>query len=168
MAAGLVLEPWGDEDLDLELRGNTPELKAYLGGVEPRDAIVARHRRALELAVNGTGQKFRIALPDAPRVGSVGYWEREWRGELVYEIGWFVLSEFQGRGVASAAVRVAVDHARSTGRLRYVHAFPKVAHGASNGVCRKAGFTLLGEVDFEYPKGTPIRSNDWRLDLRPS
>jgi hypothetical protein len=43
-----------------------------------------------------------------------------------------------------------------------------VAHGASNGVCRKAGFTLLGEVDFEYPKGTPIRSNDWRLDLRPS
>jgi len=41
-----------------------------------------------------------------------------------------------------------------------------VAHAASNAVCRKAGFELLGEVDFEYPKGTPIRSCDWRLDLR--
>lgn len=168
MTPDLFLEPWADEDLELELRGNTPELTSYLGGVQPEDAILARHRRSLALAVNGTGQMFRIALPGAPGVGSIGYWEREWRGGQVYEMGWLVLSEFQGLGVASAAVRLAADHARSTGRHRYVHAFPKVGHGASNGVCRKAGFTLLGEVDFEYPKGTPIRSNDWRLDLRPS
>lgn len=165
MAPDLLLEPWADEDLELELRGNTPELTAHLGGVVPDDAIVARHRRYLKLAANGTGQIFRIALPDAPMVGNVGYWEREWRGGQVYEMGWLVLSEFQGRGVASAAVLLAAGHARATGRHRHVHAFPKVTHGASNGVCRKAGFTLLGEVDYEYPKGTPIRGNDWRLDL---
>jgi hypothetical protein len=32
-------------------------------------------------------------------------------------------------------------------------------------VCRKAGFTLLGETEFEYPPGHLMRSNDWRLDL---
>jgi RimJ/RimL family protein N-acetyltransferase len=36
---------------------------------------------------------------------------------------------------------------------------------ASNAICRKLGFELLGEEDFEYPPGNPIRCNDWRLDL---
>ena len=167
MAPDPRIEPWTEDDLGLELLGNTPEQKAYLGGVESEEAVVARHRRFLALAVDGTGRMFRVALPDGPGVGSVGYWEREWSGGTVYELGWSVLPPFQGRGVASAAVRLVLEHARSHGAHRYAHAFPKVAHAASNGVCRKAGFTLLGEVDFEYPRGTPIRSNDWRVDLRP-
>jgi hypothetical protein len=40
-----------------------------------------------------------------------------------------------------------------------------VDHAASNAVCRKAGFTLLGACDFEYPKGTFIQSNDWVVEL---
>jgi hypothetical protein len=39
-------------------------------------------------------------------------------------------------------------------------------NAASNAVCRKAGFEMLEEVDFEYPKGTPIRCYDWRYELR--
>ncbi|HEY0448945.1 GNAT family N-acetyltransferase [Actinophytocola sp.] len=166
MAPDLRLEPWSDGDLELELRGNTAEMKVFLGGEEPADAIVARHKRFLELPVTGAGQMFRIALPDAPGVGSVGYWEREWQGEQVYEMGWHVLPEYQGRGLASAAVRLAAAHARTHGRHRHAHAYPKVVNGPSNGVCRKAGFTLLGEADFEFPKGTLIRCNDWRRDLR--
>jgi hypothetical protein len=27
------------------------------------------------------------------------------------------------------------------------------------------GFTLLGEVEFEFPPGNFATSNDWRLDL---
>jgi RimJ/RimL family protein N-acetyltransferase len=68
--------------------------------------------------------------------------------------------------VASVATRLAAVHAAAHGRHRFAHAYPKVAHSASNAVCRKAGFELLGEVDFEYPKGNPIRCQDWRLDLR--
>jgi hypothetical protein len=41
-----------------------------------------------------------------------------------------------------------------------------VSNGASNAVCRRAGFELLGESEFEYPPGTTIVSNDWRYDLR--
>ena len=48
---------------------------------------------------------------------------------------------------------------------RFLHAFPSVANAASNAVCRKVGFVELGECDFEYPAGHPIRCNDWRLDL---
>jgi len=28
-----------------------------------------------------------------------------------------------------------------------------------------SGFTLLEECEFEYPKGSLMRCNDWRLDL---
>ena len=166
MRTDVFLEPWTDADLHIELRGNTPEMTAFLGGPEPEAAVRARHERFLELPVSGTGQMFRIGLPDAPAAGSVGYWEREWRGSTVYEMGWLVLSEYQGRGVASVATRLAAVHAATHGRHRFAHAYPKSAHAASNAVCHKAGFELLGEVDFEYPKGTPIRAHDWRLDLR--
>jgi RimJ/RimL family protein N-acetyltransferase len=166
MAPELFLEPWTDADLDIELRANTPEMTEFLGGPEPAEQIRARHVRFLDLPASGTGQMFRIALPGAPAAGSVGYWEREWRGGTVYEMGWHVLPEYQGRGVAGAATRLAAVHAARHGRHRYAHAYPKSAHAASNAVCRRAGFELLGEVDFEYPKGNPIRSCDWRLDLR--
>ena len=46
-----------------------------------------------------------------------------------------------------------------------MHAFPAVENAPSNAICRKLGFTLLDEHDFEYPPGTVMRCNDWRLDL---
>ena len=36
---------------------------------------------------------------------------------------------------------------------------------ASNAICRKAGFTLVGETDIEYPPGSIMRCNEWRLGL---
>jgi RimJ/RimL family protein N-acetyltransferase len=166
MPADVFLEPWTDADLDIELRANTAEMTEFLGGPESAATIRARHERFLALPGAGTGQMFRIGLPGAPAAGSVGYWEREWQGATVYEMGWQVLPEYQGRGVASVATRLAAVHAATHGRHRFAHAYPKVAHSASSAVCRKAGFELLGEVDFEYPKGNPIRCQDWRLDLR--
>jgi len=46
-----------------------------------------------------------------------------------------------------------------------VHAFPSVVNAASNFICKKVGFVLLNQVDFEYPPGRLMRSNDWQLDL---
>jgi RimJ/RimL family protein N-acetyltransferase len=59
-----------------------------------------------------------------------------------------------------------VDRARAARKHRDLHAFPSVDNGASNAVCRKAGFALLRERDFEYPPGHLLRTNDWRLDLK--
>ena len=44
---------------------------------------------------------------------------------------------------------------------------PAADRPASNAVCRKAGFTLLGETDIEYPPGTIMRCNDWQMSLCP-
>ena len=78
-----------------------------------------------------------------------------------------MIPAFQGRGIGTLATTLAIEAARTERRNRYLHATPRIDNGPSNAVCRKLGFTLLGEVDFEYPEGNPVRGNDWRLDLFP-
>ncbi|GAB2598149.1 GNAT family N-acetyltransferase [Streptomyces capparidis] len=164
---GLI--PWSDTEADLELLrlSNTPEMTAHVGGPETEQGLRDRHRRYTELtAGTGRGQMFRVVLlPGGQPAGIVGYWERRWREEMVYEAGWSVLPEHQGRGIAAAAVVAAVAAAREEKRHRHLHAFPSVSHPASNGVCRRAGFTLLEECEFEYPPGHFMRCNDWRAVL---
>ena len=75
-----------------------------------------------------------------------------------------MLPEHQGKGLATAAIHACLERVRAGGDLRPVHAFPRVDNAASNRICAKAGFRLLGELDFEYPKGHPIRCNDWVID----
>jgi RimJ/RimL family protein N-acetyltransferase len=98
-------------------------------------------------------------------VGTVGYAERIWQQSEVYEMGWNVLPPFQGQGIAAAAATAAVARVRAEGKHRYLHAFPSVDNPGSNAVCRKAGFSLIGECDFEFPPGSLMRSNDWYVDL---
>jgi RimJ/RimL family protein N-acetyltransferase len=107
-----------------------------------------------------------VLEPDGVAVGNVNFWERDWQGRPVNEMGWGVLPEFQGRGHASAAVKEAIELARATGRRDALHAFPSVDNGPSNAICRKAGFDLIGPVQFEYPKGHWMECNDWRITLR--
>jgi RimJ/RimL family protein N-acetyltransferase len=159
------LEPWSADDLWLLRRTNAPEMTDHLGGPETEQQLLARHQRYQR--ISGTaGTMFRVVLrPGGEVAGSIGYWERTWQDEPVYETGWGVLPEFQGRGIAVAAARAVVEWAAAHGDRRRLHAFPSVDHPASNAVCRKAGFTFAGECAFEYPKGNPIRSNDWSTDL---
>ena len=159
------LEPWGTGDLPLLTRiMGDPEMTWFLGGPERPEQLAKRQRR-YETA-HETGRMFKIVDEETGEpVGSVGFWDKEWRGEQVYETGWSVLPEWQGRGLAVAGTALALEAARVEARHRWVHAFPSVEHGASNAICRKLGFELLGEVEFEYPKGHWLTSNDWRLDL---
>jgi RimJ/RimL family protein N-acetyltransferase len=155
--------PWGNGDLGLlrQLVGD-PQMMEHLGGPESPEKIAERDAR-YRLPDSGMFKILDEATGEA--VGSVGYWERTWRGEPVYEIGWSVIPAFQGRGIAGMATAQTVARARAEHKRRFLHAFPSVDNRASNAICRKLGFTLLGPFDFEYPKGTPIRCNDWRLDL---
>lgn len=159
----IQLEPWADEDLGLLQRLNTPEIWAHLGGPETDEQVLKRHARYLAIET-GAGGMFTVAL-DGVTAGSIGFWEREWQDETVYETGWNVLPEFQGKGVATAAAKAIVDRASAAGRHRWLHAYPSVDNPASNAICRKAGFTFAGEHDFEYPKGSFMRCNDWRHAL---
>jgi RimJ/RimL family protein N-acetyltransferase len=156
--------PWSEDDLPLLIRLNAAEMTEHLGGPETPEQVELRHQRYIAAA--GSGIFTAILEPDGEGVGSVNFWDREWQGEQVYEMGWGVVPEFQGRGIASAMVAQAIELARATNRRAAVHAFPSVDNAPSNAVCGKAGFTLLGEVRFEYPKGHWMPCNDWSVLLR--
>ena len=160
------IEPYGEDDFDLLVRSNTPEMTEHLGGPENEEKIRQRHQRYLAISDPGTGGMFRVELvPEGDPVGIVGYWEHERHGETVYEIGWGVFPEYQGRGLAVAGTLKVVERARGQHRHRSIHAFPRIDHPASNGVCQRAGFELVGAFDFKYPVGNPIRCNDWRIEF---
>ena len=157
--------PWGEGDLALleQLVGD-PAMMEHLGGPESAEKIAERQAR-YELADSGM---FKIVdATTGEGVGSVGFWERAWRDEQVYEMGWSVIPSAQGRGIARAATAQAIAAATAQGTHRSVHAFPSVDNAPSNAICRALGFTLLGAGDFEYPPGNHMRCNDWRLALLP-
>jgi RimJ/RimL family protein N-acetyltransferase len=154
------IEPWGEGDLRL-LEGllGDPAMMEHLGGPESREKIAERHTRYLL-----DPRMFKI-VAGGEAVGWVGYWERDWRDQPVFEIGWAILPASQRRGIAGAATAQAIAVARNEGTRRYLHAFPSAENSPSNAICRKLGFTLLEECEFEYPPGSFMRCNDWRLDL---
>ena len=155
--------PWGDGDLALlqKLVGD-PAMMEHLGGPESPEKIADRQAR-YELADSGMFKIVDEATGEG--VGSVGYWERTWRDEQVYEVGWSVIPAAQGRGIARRATALVIAAAAAERRHRFVHAFPSVANAPSNAICRALGFTLLGDGEFEYPPGHLMRCNDWRLEL---
>lgn len=161
------LEPWGKGDLALLKKTvGDPAMTQHLGGPESDEQLTKRQVLFEQLAASGEGRMFKIVLQvSGEAVGSVGYWEKTWRSEQIYETGWFVLPAFQGRNIASVATTQAITIARLDGKHRFLHAFPSVDNLPSNAICRKLGFTLVEECEFEYPKGSFMRCNDWRLDL---
>ena len=163
------IEPWGEDDLPLlqKLMGD-PSMTEHLGGPESPEKIVERQKRYERLPGTGTGRMFKIVeAATGESVGSVGYWERESGEGQVYETGWSVLPELQGRGVATIATAQVIARARAERKHRFLHAYPSVGNAPSNRICRKLGFTLIDVSEYEYPKdsGNIMRCNDWRLDL---
>jgi RimJ/RimL family protein N-acetyltransferase len=163
----VILEPWGSGDLPLleRLMGD-PHMTEHLGGPENTNQL--RERQGRYERLEGGDRMFKIVEVDGGEgAGSVGYWAKEWREEQVYEIGWMVVPEFQGRGIAVTATAQAIELAEHDGKHRHLHAFPNVDNAPSNAICRKLGFELLEACEFEFPKGHVMTCNDWRLKLRP-
>jgi RimJ/RimL family protein N-acetyltransferase len=141
-------------------------MTVHLGGPESAEKLRERQGRYERMTDPAAGRSLKIVLEGTGEgVGWVGYWTNDWRGEHAFEIGWSVVTEHQGRGIATRATALALDLAREHKERRYVYAMPAIENGASNGVCRKLGFELLGPVDFEYPPGHLLHCNDWRYDL---
>lgn len=166
--ASVHLEHWSAEDQPVLERSNTPEMTRYLGGPETPQQIVNRHAKFLRYWETGEASMFRVVLAgEADPVGSIGYWKTEWRGLPVYETGWSIHTAHQGKGIAGRALIACLEHAATFGDAdrHEVLAFPRIDNDASNALCLRAGFELVGEQDFEYPKGHPIRVNAWRYDL---
>jgi RimJ/RimL family protein N-acetyltransferase len=159
------IEPWGAGDLPVLEKLNDPAMTKHVGGPETPEKLAERQSRYEK----PDSRQYRVVVDAGGEgVGWVGYWETTWHEQLAWEIGWAVVPSFQGRGIATAATAQLIEKARAELLHRYVHAFPMVENAPSNAICRKLGFTLLGEIDFPARQGGFVRCNDWRLDLLES
>ncbi len=140
-----------------------PVMMEHLGGPLDPDAVPALHARRLAGMERGDTWYFTIRLGDGTPVGAVCLWHDEAHPAGTSEAGWSVLPAYQGRGIASAAVRQLIELAREEGgRWGDIHAWPSVTNAASNALCRSAGFVHVGVADFVF-RGHPLRCNEWVL-----
>jgi RimJ/RimL family protein N-acetyltransferase len=118
----MELIPYGEGDLALtEALECDPEVMRELGGPLDRAAVVDVHsRRAQE-----NDWWFKI-VPEVggPPAGTIGIWDSEWHGAPIHEVGWMVLPAFQGRGIATHALELLIQRARSEPRFDRIHVSP--------------------------------------------
>jgi RimJ/RimL family protein N-acetyltransferase len=164
------LRPYGEDDQWLlERTLGDPGQMVNLNGPESMEQIRKRHQLFLGfLADPHAGCQYTIlAGPDHTPAGNVGYWESEWKGQKGWELGWFVLPDFQRRGIATAATRQVIEVLSKLQRHKSVFAFPSVDNHPSNAICRRLGFDLKEDVTSEYPLGSKrmLHVNVWILTL---
>ena len=154
-----------DEDLAVRLECD-PEMMRFIGGPRPEADVRTSHKRRLELMEKGLAYMYKIVADDSDEVlGTIGIWKIDWIGPQTYEMGWFVLPEHQGKGIATKAAQLIIAQSRSNPDVRYIHAYPTVANAPSNAIARKIGMENQGEFDNEGFAGV-MRCYDWRIDLR--
>ena len=157
----MELVAYEDADFALvEALETDPNMMRELGGPVDHARLVTVHRRRLNEPWD-----FKI-VPSVgePAVGTIGVWEAEHNGQTIHETGWMVLPQFQGRGIASAALALLLERVREERAIEQIHAFPSVTNGPSNALCRKFGFSLLGDQDFVFA-GRTLHCNHWMLEL---
>lgn len=159
----VALKPWQESDFSLLKKMNIKKMWEHLGGPESDEKVLKRHQKFLEFNPGRTCM-YAILIEGKPG-GSIGYWEKKWQNRDVFEVGWMVLPEFQGKGVATIAAKKLLDLMRFELSGAEVHAFPSASHPASNAICEKSGFIFEGTTDFEFPKGSWMNCHDWCIIL---
>jgi RimJ/RimL family protein N-acetyltransferase len=169
-ARGITLRPWQAGDVGILHRSNTPAMTKHVGGPETDEAVEARQLRYMRMWETGEARMFAIVESgkgaDDVALGGAGWWPSMWRDQPVYEAGWGVVPEAQGRGVAKAAVSLLIADARSHAERRLLTAFPSIENVPSNSLCASAGFQSHGIESFPF-RGTTLTVNAWALELNP-
>lgn len=156
------LVEYEDRDLELVLAIDLdPVAMRHLGG--PREETAARKAHRERLLVPEEGGIWKTIVADGERVGSLGIWRGDVAG-ATWEAGWTILPAHHRRGIATRALAQLIGLARASGAYDSIHAFPGRDNEASNALCRRAGFTLVGTWRGEYAGG-PFVANHWRLEL---
>ncbi len=155
-----------------------PQHMAELGGAHPLEKvpeILAKHMACNE---KNTGWVFKFVPTEedvtaeelendtvlASGVGTVCIWEGEWNGNPVTEMGWGVMTKYQGRGFGTKGVKLMLQKAAELSeRWGVIHAFTGVTNKSSNAMCKSVGFSLLGECDIDYDE-RPLHVNHYTYD----
>lgn len=161
----MELLPYSDEHRALtEALELDPEVMRELGGpADPAD-LDRVHRMRVDTVARGEWYFVIVPEPSGPPVGAIGIWESTLAGSKLHEVGWMVLPEFQGRGIASEALGLLIARARSDPRYASIHAFPGASNAPSNALCRKFDFTRVEEMEVKF-RDRPLRVSHWELDV---
>ena len=109
---------------------------------------------------------FRIEVDGVP-VGGIGCWQVEHEGVPAWETGWGVEPEWQGRGVARAALRLVIRRVADDGTRRLLVAYPGVDKPRLEPLCRGAGFEHIGTQTRCRGADGELTFNTWVLDMSP-
>lgn len=153
-------------DVDAYVRMRCDEaMTADLGGPQRAEEMPDKVRRDVAEVMADTSWILMIIDDEDPTrvAGTVTLWFQSEDGPPYAEIGWMVLPEFQGRGLAKAAVKEVLRRAARDGRWGTIHAFPSVGNAPSNALCQSLGFDLVGQEDLVYAN-TSLRVNHWTTD----
>ncbi len=98
-------------------------------------------------------------------VGTVCVWTGydEKRDVEISEIGWGILVKFQGKGLATLALKLLLEKAKDSGRWGVIHAMTNINNVASNKLCRRVGFSFIEETEMEYD-GRMLPANLYTFD----
>lgn len=157
----MELVPATEDDLWLTIALETdPRVMAELGGPWSAEEAGNAHRRRIKAIADGNWWFKIVPEPGAEAVGTIGVWPSDFEGDAISETGWMILPEHQGKGLASAALALLLERASAEKRWGDIHAFPGIPNGASNALCRKLGFELVGQMTADYA-GRTLECNHW-------
>jgi RimJ/RimL family protein N-acetyltransferase len=160
------LRPYSDADLGLTVAIEADAVvKRDLGGIVEAEEAERIHRDRLERM--GNGELFYTIRVDGCEepIGIAAVFATPWEGATIYEAGIMLLPGTIGQGIGLETLGRLAERARAELGLERLDGFTAVTNIGGNTICRKLGWTLLGECDLDY-EGRPIRCNHWTLDLR--
>lgn len=150
---GLSLRPWdagSGTDIDTWLRGmrdpefrrwNTP-LRLVTDPASARESLLARAQSATE----GTSVSFRVAdAHTGEALGHIGVNEIKYHLKIA-RVGYWVLPEARGRGVATRALLLAAGWAFAGLGLHRLELDHAVGHDVSCRIARRCGFAYEGTL----------------------
>jgi len=141
-------------------------MMADLGGPLPPDRMPGQVARDVDDMTRDEAWIYMIVVDDAGKEVVAGtvtvapHTEPD-SPERHGEIGWMVLPEHRGSGLATAAAREVLHRVEDSGRWRMVHAFPSVSNDASNAICRAVGFDCVGQRVITFA-GHAFTTNHWQ------
>ncbi|MBU7579417.1 MAG: GNAT family N-acetyltransferase [Porphyrobacter sp.] len=157
----LILRRIGEDDLDRHMTLlNTPAVMQYLGGVQPRSVIAAKHQASRAgFAAHGYGFMIMEERASGEMVGHCGL--RHVAHPLApnpedFEIGWLVREDRWRLGLAYEAMRAVVDWGFAVHGAPRIVALTVEANRGSWRLMEKLGMARAPALDFNDPAMPPL------------
>jgi len=156
----LILRQIGEDDLDAHMTLlNTPAVMQYLGGVQPREVIAAKHAASREgFATRGYGFMIMEERATGEMVGHCGLRRVAHRlapNPEEFEIGWLVREDRWRRGYAHEAMRAVIDWGFTAFAAPRIVALTTEWNVGSWRLMEKLGMERRPELDFNDPAMSP-------------